>query len=105
MIQHHSFPPTKQRQPFIEVITRTPTQDSSDDTIIYTPPPSPKKQSKKKQVAKFVIRTVGLKTHCDTDAIEPATRREIITLNATYVVTVFLPPNRLTTTSESIMKD
>ena len=75
-IQSHSLPPAEPRQPVTEVPTPTPTQDSSDDTIIYSLPPSPKKQSKKKQVTKFVIRTVGLKTHHDTDAVRAYNKKK-----------------------------
>ena len=63
--QSHSLPPAEPNQPD----TGVPAQDSSNNTIIYTPPPSPKKKSKKKQVTKFIIRTMGLKTHLDTDAV------------------------------------
>ena len=45
-------------------------QDSLDDTIIYTPPTSPAKKNKKKHVVKFIIRTVGQKTHHDTEAVK-----------------------------------
>ena len=61
----HKLPPSKPKKPN----PVTSAKDSSDDTIIYTPLPSPKKKKKKKPVAKFVIRTVGLKTHRDTDAV------------------------------------
>ena len=74
-IQSHSLPPAEPRQPVTQVPTPTPTQDSSDDTIIYTLPPSPKKQSKKKQVVKFIIRTVGLKTHRDTDTVRACNKK------------------------------
>ena len=48
---------------------------SSDDTILYTPPPSPEKKKKQKQVAKFVIRTVGLKTHRDMEAVKEGNKK------------------------------
>ena len=39
----------------------------SEDTVIYTPPPTPKP---KKPVAKFIFRTLGIKVHRDTAAVE-----------------------------------
>ena len=45
-------------------------QDSSDDTILCTPPQSPERKKGKRQVAKFVIRTVGLKMHHNTETVK-----------------------------------
>ena len=50
-------------------------QVSSDDTIIYTLPPSPERKKKRKPVAKFVIRTVGLKTHRDTETVKEGNKK------------------------------
>ena len=44
--------------------------NSSNDMILYTPPASPTIKKKKKQIAKFVMRTVGLKTRKDTDKVK-----------------------------------
>ena len=55
-----------------DTVIYTPPDDpsSTDDTIIYTPPQRPEKRNKRKSVAKFVIRTVGLKTHQDTEQVK-----------------------------------
>ena len=50
-------------------------KDSSDDTILYMPPSSPKRKKKKKQVAKFVIRTMGLKMHRDTETVKEGNKK------------------------------
>ena len=61
-------PNASDMQPKVEDAAPT-RHDSSDDTIIYTPPSSPVKKNKKKKVAKFIFRTVALKTHRDTEAV------------------------------------
>ena len=67
------IPPEAEPEPDEPVISVS--KDSSDDTILYTPPSSPKKKKKKKQVAKFVIRTVGLKMHRDTETVKEKRNR------------------------------
>ena len=83
MPQSHSLPPAKLKHPYtgemraVAEDTEVTVQDSSDDTITYTPPASPEKKIKKKHVMKFIIRTVGLKTHCDTAAVIACNKKRL----------------------------